>query len=371
MPFARPTLSALRQRVAQDIAASLPGADALLRFSNLGVLGDSQAGLSNLHYGYLDWIALQSNPFTATQEYLEAWAALVKVYRKAAAVASGAMTFSGTNGVVLASGSTLVRGDGVQFITISTGVVASGAVTVNASGVPDPAGLLGATTDTVVGTAMTLSQTIAGIQSTGSVTTIFTGGADLETDDALRGRMLAAYQAQPQGGCSTDYVNWALQFPGVTRAWCSPNGFGAGTVVVYTMFDTAEAAHAGFPQGTNGVSSSDLRDTAATGDQLLVANYIYLLQPVTALVYSVAPLASAINFTITGIPVASRTAVTTALSNQLLREGVANGGKIALAHVWSAIASVSGVNDFVLNTPSTDIVTTPGNLPVIGTLTYL
>jgi uncharacterized phage protein gp47/JayE len=371
MPFARPTLTALRQRVAQDIAASLPGADALLRFSNLGVMGDAQAGLASLHYGYLDWIAQQSNPFTATGEYLEAWAALVKVFRKAATVGAGSVTFPGTNGVPLPSGTTLVRGDGVQFITTSIGVIAAGVVTVNASGVADPAGLVGATTNTAASTVINLSQSIAGIQSNGSVSIAFVGGADLELDDALRGRMLAAYQAMPQGGCSTDYVKWALEFPGVTRAWCTPNGFGAGTVVVYTMLDNTEALHAGFPQGTNGVSSSEPRDTAAIGDQLLIANYIYLLQPATALVYSVAPIASATNFTITGIPAASRAAVTSALSNLLLREGVANGGKIILAHAWSAIAAVSGVNDFVLNSPTADIVTAPGYLPVIGTPTYL
>src|SRR5471030_2665097 len=57
MPFVRPTLTALQGTVASDIAANLNGADALLRFSNLGITGRAQAGLANMHYGYLDWIA--------------------------------------------------------------------------------------------------------------------------------------------------------------------------------------------------------------------------------------------------------------------------------------------------------------------------
>src|SRR5260364_179792 len=57
MPYTRPTLTELRQQVAQDL-----GVDALLRFSNLRIVGDAQAALAHLHYGYLDWIARQGVP---------------------------------------------------------------------------------------------------------------------------------------------------------------------------------------------------------------------------------------------------------------------------------------------------------------------
>ena len=43
MPFSRPTLATLRAQAAADIASALPGADPLLRFSNLGILGDAEA----------------------------------------------------------------------------------------------------------------------------------------------------------------------------------------------------------------------------------------------------------------------------------------------------------------------------------------
>jgi hypothetical protein len=36
MPFTRPTLTALRAQVAQDIVSNLPGSDPLLRFSKIG-----------------------------------------------------------------------------------------------------------------------------------------------------------------------------------------------------------------------------------------------------------------------------------------------------------------------------------------------
>jgi uncharacterized phage protein gp47/JayE len=67
--------------------------------------------------------------------------------------------------------------------------------------------------------------------------------------------------------------------PGVTRAWCAPNGFGSGTVVVYTMWDSAEAAHNGFPQGTDGVSQNERDREARRGASSPLATNLSLLIP--------------------------------------------------------------------------------------------
>lgn len=370
MPFPRPSLTDLRNQVAQDIAADLPGSDPLLRFSNLSIMGTAQAGLAHQHYGYLDWIAQQAVPWTATGEFLEGWAALKKVYRKPAKSATGNVTFSGINGTLIPAGTSIVRGDGAAFVSTADALVSGGVAVVAASAVADSTGQTGAWGNTSTGTVMTLGQTIPGIQSNGTVTTDFTGGADLETDDSLRARMLEAYQNPPQGGDQADYVTWALAVPGVTRAWCVPNGFGSGTVVVYVMLDSSESAHGGFPQGTNGVAAAESRGVAATGDQLAVANAIYVEQPVTALVYAVAPTANPINFTIKGIPAGSQGLISPAIAGVFLRDGVP-GGSIPLAHIWSAIAAVTGVNDFVIQSPIADITNATGQLPTVGTLTFV
>ena len=55
--------------------------------------------MANLLYGYLDWIARQSNPLTATGEALAGWAALKNVYAEAAQPAIGTATFTGSNGL--------------------------------------------------------------------------------------------------------------------------------------------------------------------------------------------------------------------------------------------------------------------------------
>lgn len=383
MPFARQTLTGLRNQIAQDIAAALPGADPLLRFSNLKILGDAQAGLSYLEYEYLDWIALQANPFTATEEILEAWAALKSVYRKAATIATGTATFTGSNGSLIPAGTGITRGDGTTYLTLADASIGiSGSVTVAAQAIADPTGLAGAFGNCAIGTILTLSQAIAGVQSGGFAATTFTGGADLETDDSLRTRMLFAYQNPPQGGAQSDYVGWAMEVAGVTRAWCAPNGFGTGTVVVYVMLDEAEAAHGGFPQGSDGVSQHDKgpdglpRGIVATGDQLTIADFIIKPQPVTALVYIVSPTVNTVNFTISGLAGAS--AATKALISQsvagvFIQQGtpLAGAGVIDLSYVESAIAAIPGTSGFVIAVPTGNIANTTGQLPVLGAITYI
>jgi uncharacterized phage protein gp47/JayE len=384
MPYARPTLTQLRSQVAADISAGLPGSDALLRFSSLNILGQALAGLAQEQYGYTDWVSLQANPFTATEEFLEAWAALKNVFREAATQAGlavpGQVTFPGTNGTPLPIGTPLVRGDGVGFTTTSAGVWSGTSVTVNAVANADPTGLTGAFGNCAVGTVMTLGTAIAGIQSTGSVTTAFTGGADVENDESLRSRMLEAYQNVPQGGAQKDYVTWALQVNGVTRAWCNPNGFGAGTVVVYTMFDVTESANNGFPQGVGGVATLETRGApTATLDLLNVANWIYPLRPATALVYSVAPTQDVINFTISGsanFSAATKALIASAISGIFVLYGsplsttAGQSGTIDLSYIESAIAAISGTQGFMITSPNTNIVGTTGQLPVLAPINW-
>jgi len=378
MPRSRPTLTQLRAQVAQDIAAALPGSDPLLRYSNLQIMGAVQAAMENLDQGYLDWIAKQAVPFTSEDEFLEAWGALRDVFREAATQASGTATFAGTNGTSLPNGTLLVRGDGTEYLVTAGGLVAAGSVTVTAQAVADPGGLTGAFGNCDAGTVLTLGAAIAGLNSAGVAASAFTGGADLETNDAFRSRVLAAYQATPVIGTASNYPNWAKQVAGVTRAWCIANGMGSGTVVVYVMLDIAEAAHGGFPQGTNGVAAAETRDTAATGDQLNVANYIYGVQPVTALVYVVAPTAYNVDFTISGLSGSSgatRSAIAAAISDVFLREGSPKGDTVALSDIESAIAAVPLTTGFVItqiNGGAPGNITPPvGQLPVLHTVTYI
>lgn len=387
MPFQRKTLSTLMSEVAADISSALQGADALLRFAVLRVIGKVQAGMSHLQFGYLDWIAKQAVPFTAEDEHLEGWAALKRVYRKPASQAQLTAQFTGSVGKVLSAGTPVVRGDGVSYTTSTTGTVgAGGAVTVTI--VADVAGTSG---NADPGTVVSLGAAVDGIQTAGTVIGNVSAGADIEKDTDLRDRMLGAYQKPPQGGDLGDYVGWAKSVAGVTRAWCAPNGFGAGTVVVYTMWDNAEAGHGGFPQGTDGVSQFDKgpggipRGTVATGDQLVVADSIVSEQPVTALVYSCAPIPNNLTITLSGLTsatTATRAAIFSAIADVLLRNGDPRAGTINRDDISAAIRSVAGTSGFLISliqgVVGTTTTTYPGNitsgfgqLPVLANVLYV
>jgi uncharacterized phage protein gp47/JayE len=381
MPYQRPTLTQLQNQAAQDLNANLPGADALLRFTNLGVLAMIQAGMTHMLFAYLDWIAKQSTPATATDEFLAAWASLKNVFREPATQATGTVTFPAVGTPSILVGAVINRGDGYSFVATASAVAAGGFVTVPVKAVADPNGQKGAIGNGAAGTAYTLANAVAGVTSTSSSSTAFTGGADIEGDDSLRARMLLAYQNPPHGGSRADYVQWALAVPGVTRAWCVPNFLGSGTVGVYVMFDVAESAHGGFPQGTDGVSSGDIgpgggpRDVVATGDQLAVVNAIISLQPVTALVYGMSPVAAPQNFVIAGLSsadVSTKAAISAAINGVFLDHAQVTGGSstVHLSDIEAAIAAVPGTAGFVITSPTGDIVTTAGQLPTLGTVTY-
>ena len=286
MPYARPPLTALRNQAIQDITTSgVPGLDGLLRNAVLRVLAWVMSGLAYSVYGYIDWISREAVPFTATDEYLEAWAALIGIFRIDSAAATGQASFTGQPGLVVPEGATLTRQDGTPYTaTAEASVDTNGTVLV-----PIAAAVNGAATDCDAGTAISLDPPIAGINAGGVTVGPTTGGADQESDDSLRSRMLAKYRAPAQGGSATDYIDWAREVPGCTRAWVQPNGAGAGTVIVRPMFDDTQAAHGGFPQGIDGCATLETRDTTAAGDQLAVADHIWPVQPVTALVYVASP----------------------------------------------------------------------------------
>lgn len=385
MPFARSTLSQLRQAVRADLQARLPGSNPYVRRSVLGVLADVLAAAENREFGYLDWIARMAVPFTAEDEFLLAWAALKGLAQKPAVAAGsvasepGQVTFVGTAGAVIPGGAGLSRDDGEAYaVTVGGTIPGGGSLTLTVT-----ATVAAAAGNCDAGTLLSLASPIAGINDTATVVSM-TGGADLEAIDALRTRMLQAFANSPAGGDAADYVTWALAVAGVTRAWSAPLLKGVGTVGVYFMMDAVEAAFAGIPQGTNGVATNEARDTPATGDQLVVANALYPSRPVTALVYAMAPVPAALNLTlaeVTSDPTV-RAGIAAALAATLIREASPGGaytadpvnrptGVLRLSHLDDAISAVPGLDHYVLASPIADITVAAGQISTPGTITYL
>lgn len=367
MPYTRPTLTGLRSQSIEDITTSgVPGLDGLLRNAVLRVLAWVMAGLAYSLYGYGDWIARMSVPFTAENEFLQAWAALIGIYQKDSTPAVGQAQFVGQPGTPVPSGTALTRQDGTPYVTTAE----STADESNNVIVPIQAEVNGAATNCDAGTPIAISAPIPGINSGGVTVGPTTGGTDQETDPQLRTRMLEKYAAPPQGGASADYIQWALEVPGVTRAWVQPVAYGAGTVDVRFMMDDAEADHGGFPQGTDGCASEETRGRTATGDQLAVAEHIWPVQPVTSLVYASAPVAHPIDVTL--IALAPDTpeieAEIIASINDMYLVKAQTGGTIFPSDLYEAILATPGLIHFTMSEPSLPVTVAAGELPVMGQL---
>ncbi|MCI1794969.1 MAG: baseplate J/gp47 family protein [Acetobacter lovaniensis] len=365
MPYPQKTLSELQASSWSDIVSSniMRGVSIFPR----SVLNRLSWMFSNLvwgNYDYIGWCYRQAVPWTAEDENLDAWAALRGIYKKDATLASGTVLFSGcTPGVELAANTAVLRADGLSYFTSSVAVAGSDGV-LNAEVTCDTAGADG-NCDNGTGFALLTAQD--GIPAAGIASGSFTGGADAEQDGPFRTRMLKAYAARDGGGRADDYVEWATAVAGVTRAWCNPNGAGSGSVVVYVMLDKAQAAHDGFPQGTNGAATAEPRYTTATGDQLAVANAIQPNRPVTALVIVCAPAPFPINVTLADLSPSTPDQLAdmkAALADLYVRNGTPLGMTIPQSDIEEALLSTGA--SFTLSAPVGPVVVPLGALPTVG-----
>ena len=124
-----------------------------------------------------------------------------------------------------------------------------------------------------------------------------------------------------------------------------------GTVVVYIMLDAAQAGHDGFPVGQDGVATDEPRGVPAVGDQLTVANALYPLQPVTALVYVCSPRRNSLTLTLEGLSGASlstRAAIAQAVAGVLMLSGSPNRAVVNRTDLVTAIRAVPQTAGFVL-----------------------
>jgi uncharacterized phage protein gp47/JayE len=209
--FSRPSLADIIQRVRNDVLSRL-STDDVLRRADAEVYARVMGGVAHCLYGFIEWLSDQIIYDTAELEFLERWCSIWGVSRKAAAVATGSVTFAVQAGSVIPSGTLLQALDGVQYQTTADATITAPTATAPVSAV-----VAAAAGNRATGQSLSLVSPVVGIQTTATAGEL-SGGADIETDDALRARLLARIQQPPHGGASYDYTGWALEVSGVTRA---------------------------------------------------------------------------------------------------------------------------------------------------------
>jgi uncharacterized phage protein gp47/JayE len=354
MPFDRPTLAEVRDQIRRDFNARLPGADALLRQSNLSVVADVVAGISYLHFGYQVWLSDQLFVDTCETAFLERWASIWGLTRKPAVAALGGVAVTGSPGATVPAGTEFQRGDRVRY-QAPDGATLDGTGNATVAVEAESPGVAG---DAATGTTVTTVGAIAGVTATGTVAAPgIGGGADEETDDQLRLRLLARIQSPPHGGAAADYVAWMLEVPGVTRAWVVPRGQGGGTVVCYFAMDDAAHPH-GIP---------------TPADVAVVQAHLDTVRPVATQVFVLAPVAYPINVTIQTLTPDTpdvRAAVAAELTDTLYRHG-APGGTVYVSWLWEAVSLAAGEQHHTIAAPTANVTLAPSDLAVVGTVTYV
>ncbi len=229
MPFTTPLLTDIRAELLRDLQNMQPDADVTVDSDNY-VRATALASAIEGLYQHQQWMVKQIFPDTAETEQLDRHAGLHGITRKAAAAATGSITFTGTPGSAIGAGVEAKTVDGLAFVTTAGGSIGGGGTVSLAA----QASLPGAAGNVAAATALTLTSPPAGVASAATVVAM-TGGADTEADTDLLARLLDVLRNPPAGGNAYDYRRWALEVAGVESAFVYPLRRGIGTVDVVVV----------------------------------------------------------------------------------------------------------------------------------------
>lgn len=349
MAFTRPTLAELVDRVQQDFVSRLELTGAVLRRSLVYVLSRVVAGAAHMLYGFLEWLARQLFADTSEREFLLRQASLYGLQPTAADFAQASVTVTGIDGSTVPAGAVLLRSDGAEYTVDADAVLASGTASAAVT-----ASLAGATYTLTPGVMLAFQSPVAGVDATGAVSASTKDGNDEEATENFRTRLLERLRAAPQGGAENDYTAWAKEIPGVTRVWVAPLQLGVGTVVVRFVRD------------------GDVSLIPDSGEVAAVQAYLDERRPVTAAVTVLAPVEAPLDVSISVEPDTSavRAAVETELAD-LLERTAEPGGTVLVSQLQTAIGTAAGVTDFVLLSPTVNVLHDAGELPTLGTITWM
>lgn len=229
MPFVRPTLQEINNRIQTGIESRLFGKTALLKRAVLRILSRVFAGVIHTCYGYLQSLIDQFFVTTATGSFLERLGKMWGISRKAASFATGEAVFTGTISETLPVDTRIQSGQGIEYGTTVATFFDSGSKTIEIQAVE-----AGEDANLTVTTPVIFDfvSPVPNFNDTATVNDNITGGVNEETDEDLRDRILFRIQEPPMGGNATDYIRWTTSIEGVDQAWSYPLAYGPGTVAI-------------------------------------------------------------------------------------------------------------------------------------------
>ncbi len=266
----------------------------------------------------------------------------------------------------------IIDDDTFQYTVIgSPGTPATGAITVTFDSVLVPVqsqdfqdSNSGVEVNQDAGSLLTLQSPIAGVNSTVGVDAgAIGGGTDQESDEDLRNRTLGRVQNPVAHFNVSDITDKAKEVAGVTRVFVFEVTPALGQVTIYFMRD------------------NDQDPIPTASEVTTVKNKILEIKPANTAdvdVIVLAPIPDIRNFIFSSLTPNTST-MQTAVNNNLIQffaeetEVEVNIDQDAYrAAIQNTTDPQTGdrVQDFVLSTPVGDIIIAPGNIGVLGTVTY-
>lgn len=309
-------------------------------------------------------------PAFAWGEYLDDWGVTVNLPRKAAVAASGTVTFTGTAGGLVATGtqvSPLQTDPDVAppiFQTSASAVIGGGG-TVDVPVVAVNTGVAG---NVAGGTITQLNSPNASITAlTNAAGT--SGGSEVETDDSYRNRILLEFSQSQGAGNQSDYLRWALAYPGVGNATVQPIWAGAGTVRVIVSDQFNNPVSGTVVSGLQ----AQLDPIAGQGAGLAPIGAIVTVATVTLVTINVsATVTFATGYSLDGTSgtIATRAAIVAAIADYI--NSLHPGETVYLRHVESRFFAVKGVLDvssLLVNGAAANVTMTGLQVADMGTVT--
>ena len=356
MTFYIPDIKDVVQRARMAFRAETPGTDAWVWPNNIYVSAKVIGGAVWEAFGRLKWMDRQRFAMTATGYELERHGLDYGISRKSASYAQGNLVVvSNVYPKTIPAGTKFTRSDGATFTSTQARDIAK--FTLDAT-IPVVADVSGRAGNTTYGAPMTCN--VAELTSVAVDDYGLGQGADVETDDQLRVRILLRKRYPPRGGSQQDYVSWGLSLPGVTRVFVKGNAYGRGTVGIWFLMDDTYVA--GIPQPADVIAMQDHIDSQA---------------PITAIPIVAAPTADCIDIVVQSLSPdtqAARESIAAelqALFRRMAMPGLPDAPFVLDWNwIWQAVGNASGVRGFKIAAPSSDVTFNTGNMPCLRSVTF-
>ena len=348
MSWPVPAPGEIASRAAAVFEGALPGIDARSPNTVAGAISRvTDMALADVYFE-LGYLAAELMPDTAI-DTLDRHANTWGVPRLQPTAAIGNASFAGTVGAPIPAGLTFTAPSRAVVATAAAGTIGGGGTVV----LPLVAAVAGSNGNQPGGTVLTIVSPLAGLNPQSCTLDGFglSAGTDIEPIEAWRARILRRIRAPAMGGAAADYTTWVNEVLSGTIVQPVPNGGGLGTVVVWI---------------TQGMT------VASPAEVALVQAYLDVVRPVTAAVTVLAASLVPVNVTLHLSPdtAAIRAAAINALALAFVQDA-AIGGTVFVSRLDNAVSSSDGEYSHERSLPSADVVMSAGQLPVLGTVSFV